>query len=165
MQGILWPAPSIDAQDIAAAGNSVWQIRRRDPDQVFVLNRRGWGAVYARPQYLGYRLAFDLVMPHDSAGRDVDHLLPKSRAAGQGFIALGRIGIVSNRGWNDDESNQAMAQKVRDMGTGNPHQFTSFLTDLERGWAVVTSFIRPFTELNTKQLTKVEHSGRSAKTA
>lgn len=147
-QGVLWPAPVIDSRDLAQPGVIVHQIGRRSPEKVFVLERRGWGTVYVSPSYSDYRAAFDQVMPRTSTGRDVDHLFPKSQARQDQFIALGRIGITSNRGWNAEDTDQAMAQKVRNMLRESPHSFTSRLTDMERGWAVVTCYIRPMRELD-----------------
>ncbi len=63
--------------------------------------------------------------------------------------------FVSNRGWDDGEDPQALAQKVRHMATGSPHSFTSNLTDMERGWAVVTCYIRPMGEVGKGGLTRL----------
>lgn len=156
MQGVLWPAPAIALSDQAMAGVTIWQVGGRSVENVFVLERRGWATVYVAPKYLDYRKAFDQAMPRTSSGLDVDHLFPKSRARQGDYLALGRIGMMSNQSWSADDSPQALAQKVRDMGTKNPHSFTSMLTDLERGWAVVTCYIRPMSELQTGALTKVD---------
>ncbi|EPX80830.1 hypothetical protein [Litoreibacter arenae] len=155
-QGVLWPAPAIGTADIKQPEVSIYQIGGRSVSNTFVLVRKKWATVYVNPAYTGYRAAFDDVMPRTSDGQDVDHLLPRSKGVGADFLALGRIGGTSNRGWNDDESHQAMAQKVRNMPTASPHSFTSFLTDMERGWAVVTCYIRPFRELNQTILSKVD---------
>lgn len=155
-QGINWPAPAIGAADMTQPGVSLYQIGNRDVDRVFVLSRKGWATVYVAPSYTGYRKAFDAAMPANSQGREVDHLWPKSKAQKGDFLALGRISALSNGGWNADETHQAMAQKVRNMPTKMPHGFTSQLTDLERGWAVVTCYIRPFKELKQVVLTKVD---------
>ncbi|PTX56793.1 hypothetical protein C8N43_1456 [Litoreibacter ponti] len=155
-QGINWPAPAIGPADLAQPGISVFQIGGRDLGNAFVLSRKGWATVYVKPTYTGYRKAFDAAMPATSQGREVDHLWPKSKAQKGDFLALGRISQLSNGGWNDDETHQAMAQKVRNMSTKNPHGFVSRLTDLERGWAVVTCYIRPLKELRQTALTKAD---------
>ncbi|WP_298257525.1 hypothetical protein [uncultured Litoreibacter sp.] len=155
-QGVLWPIPAIDAEDMMLPDVSIYQIGQRSISNVFVRVRKNWATVYVKPAYTSYRAAFDAVMPRTSEGQDVDHLLPRSKGAGADFLALGRISGTSNRGWNDDESYQAMAQKVRNMPTASPHSFVSRLTDMERGWAVVTCYIRPFRELNQSVLTRVE---------
>lgn len=144
---ILWPAPAIDVKDLRQPGIQIFKIGQRSLENVFVFSRRNWATVYVHPDYTGYRDAFDMVMPRDSTGRDVDHLLPKSKAARGDFRALGRIGLLSNRGWNDETSDQAMAQKVYNMSKMSPHSYTSQLTDMERGWAVVTCYIRPLRDL------------------
>jgi len=154
-QSILWPAPAIGAADLRQVGVSLHRIGRRDVTGCFVLERRGWGTVYCAPTYKDYRGAFDAVMPRTSLGRDVDHLLPKSRAMVEDFVAMGRISDTSNRGWSDDEDPNAMAQKVRDMAKSRPHGFLSRLTDMERGWAVVTCYIRPMGELSRASLTRL----------
>ncbi|SFJ56346.1 hypothetical protein [Jannaschia pohangensis] len=155
IQSILWPAPAIGRADLRQVGVSLHRIGKREITGCFVLERRGWGTVYCAPTYKDYRGAFDAVMPRTSLGRDVDHLLPKSRAMVEDFLAMGRISGTSNRGWNADDDPQAMAQKVRDMAKATPHGFTSRLTDLERGWAVVTCYIRPMGELSRAGLTRL----------
>lgn len=155
-QGILWPAPAIGAADLMQPGIATYQIGGRDAANAFVLVRKGWATVYVNPSYADYRGAFDAAMPGGSLGRQVDHLWPKSKAAKGDFLALGRISQASNGSWNDGESHQAMAQKVRNMPKKTPHGFLSQLTDMERGWAAVTYYIRPFKELNQSGLTKVE---------
>ena len=155
-QGVLWPAPAIGTEDMKLPQVSVYKIGGRGLSNAFVLVRKKWATVYVNPAYTSYRAAFDAVMPRTSDGQDVDHLLPRSKGPGADFLALGRIGGTSNRGWSDDESHQAMAQKVRNMPTASPHSFTSFLTDMERGWAVVTCYIRPMRELNQSVLTLID---------
>ncbi|WP_299687187.1 hypothetical protein [uncultured Tateyamaria sp.] len=159
-QGIKWPAPAIGKADALLSGLDVFRIGRRDPSKVFVLARNKWATVYVERSYGTYRDAFDAVMPRTSLGRDVDHLLPKSQAPAGDFLALGRISHSANRSWNDSDSDQAMAQKVRDMIKANPHQFVSQLTDMERGWAVVSCYIRPLHELNTSAMTKMTMAER-----
>jgi len=154
-QGVLWPAPAIGAADLMLPEVSVYQIGGRGADNTFLLVRKGWATVYVKPSYSGYRAAFDAVMPRSSTGRDVDHLWPKSKAAKGDFLALGRISQESNRSWNDGEDAESMAQKVRNMPKSAPHGFLSQLTDLERGWAAVTCFIRPFKEVQSSGLTKI----------
>lgn len=161
-QGIKWPAPAIGKADVLLPSLEVFRIGRRDPSNVFVLARNKWATVYVERSYGTYRDAFDAVMPRTSLGRDVDHLLPKSQAPAGDYLALGRISHSSNRSWNDEDSDQAMAQKVRDMIKGNPHQFLSKLTDMERGWAVVSCYIRPLHELNTSAMTKMSMADREA---
>ncbi|SFR56953.1 hypothetical protein [Litoreibacter janthinus] len=155
-QNVLWPSPAVDSADMKLPDVSIYQIGGRGLSNAFLLTRKGWGTVYVNPAYTSYRAAFDAVMPRTSDGQDVDHLLPRSKGGAQEFLALGRISGTSNRGWNDDETHQALAQKVRNMPTASPHSFTSFLTDMERGWAVVTCYIRPFRELNQSVLTKID---------
>ena len=159
-QGIKWPAPAIGRADALLPSLDVYRIGRRNPAKVFVLSRAGWATVYVERSYGTYRDAFDAVMPRTSLGRDVDHLLPKSQAPAGDFLALGRISHGANRGWNDDDSDQAMAQKVRDMLKANPHQFLSRLTDMERGWAVVSCYIRPLHELNAQAMTRMTMAER-----
>lgn len=154
-QAILWPAPAIGLADLVQPGVELYQIGGRDAGNAFLLVRKGWATVYVKPSYGSYRAAFDAVMPRNSNGRDVDHLWPKSKAAKGDFLALGRISQQSNRSWNDGEDFQSMAQKVRNMPKAAPHGFLSQLTDLERGWAAVTCFIRPFKELQNAGLMKI----------
>ncbi len=155
-QDIAWPAPAIGLADLRRPGVRLHRIGQRAPRNCFVLDRRGWGTVYCAPKYGDYRDAFDAVMPRSSLGREVDHLMPKSRAAGEDFIAMGRISGKSNGGWNADDDANALSQKVRDMVRATPHGFTSKLTDLERGWAVVTCYIRPMRELTGIELIQPE---------
>lgn len=155
LHGISWPAPRIDNADVRQAGVNVYRIGGRQRNGIFVLSRRGWVTVYANPAYTDYRKAFDAVMPRTSLGRDVDHLFPKSQAEAHEYIAMGRIGATSNRGWNDDDDFQAMSQKVMNMPRSAPHGYLSQLTDLERGWAVVTCYIRPHFEIDKRFLTKM----------
>lgn len=154
-QGILWPAPAIGAADLAQPDIDIYQIGGRGTDNTFVLVRKGWATVYVNPTYSSYRAAFDAAMPRGSKGREVDHLWPKSKAAKGDFLALGRISQQSNGSWNDGEDHQSMAQKVRNMPKKAPHGFVSQLTDMERGWAAVTCYIRPLKELEKSGLTKV----------
>ncbi|WP_179380485.1 hypothetical protein [Jannaschia marina] len=154
-QGILWPAPALGRADLVSPAVRVHRIGRRSLESCLVVERRGWGTVYCAPGYGDYRAAFDAVMPRTSMGRDVDHLMPRSQAARRDFVAMGRISEASNRGWNDGDDAAAMAQKVRDTMVGNPHGFTSFLTDMERGWAVVTCYLRPMGELDRGALSFV----------
>ncbi|TDT75161.1 hypothetical protein BDE40_1887 [Litoreibacter halocynthiae] len=155
-QGVLWPAPAIGSADMKMPEVAIHKIGGRGLSNAFVLVRKNWATVYVNPAYTSYRAAFDAVMPRSSDGQDVDHLLPRSKGAGADFLALGRISGTSNRGWNDDDSHQAMAQKVRNMTTGSPHAFLSRLTDMERGWAVVTSYIRPLRELTQSNMSRVD---------
>lgn len=155
-QGVLWPAPAIGPADKALSEVSIYQIGGRGTDNAFVLVRKGWATVYVNPAYADYRGAFDAVMPRSSLGREVDHLWPKSKASAGDFLALGRISQASNGSWNDGDTYQALAQKVRNMPKKNLHGFLSQLTDMERGWAAVTCYIRPFKELKQAGLSKVE---------
>ena len=161
-QGVKWPAPAIGKADVLLPSVEVYRIGRRDLSKVFVLARQKWATVYVERSYGTYRDAFDAVMPRTSTGRDVDHLLPKSQAPAGDYLALGRISHGSNRSWNDDDTDQAMAQKVRDQIKANPHQFVSNLTDLERGWAVVSCYIRPLHELNASAMTQMTMADREA---
>lgn len=146
--GIKWPAPAIGRSDLLQAGVTVYQIGARYPSNCLVVARQGWGTVYCTRAYTGYRAAFDQAMPGLSTGREVDHLHPKSRAMVGDYVAMGRISRASNNTWRADDSAQALAQKVLQMSRVRPHDFTSFLTDMERGWAAVSHFIRPITEMS-----------------
>ena len=151
--GILWPAPAIDARDFAAPGVTAYRIGRRAVRSCVLLARDGastgtrWATIYARPAYGGYRAVFDEVFPGARLGRDVDHLHPRSVAAPADYVALGVISEASNRSFSDAADANAFAQKVRDMPLSGQHRFASHLTAMERGWAAVTYFVRPLRDV------------------
>ena len=159
--GILWPAPAIDARDFAAPGATAYRIGRREVRSCVLLVRDGpstgtrWATIYARPAYAGYRSVFDEVFPGARMGRDVDHLHPRSVAPRGDYVALGVISEASNRSFADAADANAFAQKVRDMPLSRQHGFASHLTAMERGWAYVTHFVRPLGDVRAA-LTEVE---------
>ncbi len=146
-EGILWPAPRIDKADLTQPGVTVHRIGQRQVGNALLLIRRGWGTVYVAPKFGDYQGAFDEVMPTSRLGTQVDHLYPKSRALPHEMVALGRIARLSNISINNRDGAPDLSNKVLEAWRRNPHQFTSTLTDMERGWAVVACYLRPRAEL------------------
>ena len=155
--GLRAPAPVLTIADLKQMQDNVsfYRIGRRNLRNVFLLVRKGFATVYVNPSYRGYRRAYTTLFGTTLARRDVDHLLPRSRANQHCFIALGHIEAGINRMHQDTVVPGEMVMK----GMSQDNTSIQYLTDTPRarelGRFVQNGYLRPLVDFNRSVLQRV----------
>ncbi len=166
-RGLKCPAPVLSIYDLFEISNEVdiYRVGKRGLTNVFILVRKGFGTMYVNPEYTEYRKAYKDVFPGPLTGRDVDHLMPRSKVgARNNFIALGSIDAGINRSQNDTQELTEIFIKAKNRDVRKKFllegeevsvarwELTSRPRSKELGDLCLAGYLRPFEELNTNIL-------------
>jgi len=159
-RGLKGPAPKLSFNEIAslvqAQEAKIFRIGRRRPEKVLLLVRKGFGTLYAKATYGGYRKAYMLVFPDSLTGRDIDHLAPRSTTSSRDtYIALGHIDLGVNRAHRAKHGAVDTVMKAMNENSSDVPRLTASPRPAELGRFVQNGYIRPFSELKSEHLRQI----------